>query len=78
MPVYAVYREEWSFTGKDMTWCMKCQNTMLLRFDSAKNGEKVLGTEKNPEGSSKIVSSEEVLRLANNSSFLRIDCKEES
>jgi len=34
---------------------------------------KSLGAEKNPEDSSKIVFSEDVLHLANNSSFLRND-----
>ena len=34
---------------------------------------KILGTAQNPEDNSKIVFAEEVLRLANNSSFLRID-----
>jgi hypothetical protein len=33
----------------------------------------VLGTEQNPENTLKIVFLEEVLRLANTSSFLRID-----
>jgi hypothetical protein len=39
---------------------------------------KLLGTEQNPEDSSKIVFSEEVLRRANNSSFLRIDHTDDS
>jgi hypothetical protein len=37
----------------------------MLRLDYVKNGEQNLGTQQNPEGSSKILFSEEVLRLAN-------------
>jgi len=37
-----------------------------------------MGTDQNPEDSSKIVFAEQLLRLANNSSFLRIDQTENS
>ena len=46
----------------------------MLRLD----GEKFGVTEQNPEDSSKTVFTEEVLRLANNSSFLRIDHTDDS
>jgi hypothetical protein len=52
--------------------------TKIPKYESVKSRlckerRKVLGTEQNPEDSSKIVFPEEVLRLANNSCFLRID-----
>jgi hypothetical protein len=43
-----------------------------------KERRNVLGTEQNPECSSKIVFSEGVLRLASNCSFLRIDRTDDS
>ena len=43
-----------------------------------KERRNVLGTEKNPECSSKIVFSEEVSRRENNYSFLRIDHTDDS
>jgi hypothetical protein len=48
------------------------------QYDSIKAGQckkwrKVLGTEQTPEESHKNVSSEEDLRLGNNSSFIRSD-----
>jgi hypothetical protein len=46
----------------------------MLRLD----GEKFGVTEQNPEDSSQTAISEEVLRLANNSSFLRIDHTDDS
>jgi hypothetical protein len=48
------------------------------RLDCAKNGEKVLGTDQNPEDISNFFFSEEVLRLANNSIFDRIHCTDDS
>lgn len=39
---------------------------------------KILGAEENPEDSSKIIFSEDVLRLENNSIFLRIDHTDDS
>jgi predicted Mrr-cat superfamily restriction endonuclease len=57
--------------------------TEISKYDNVKTRlckeqGNVLGTEQNPEDSSKIVSSEDVLRLENNSSFLRIDHTDES
>jgi len=57
---------------------MKYQNTKMLRLDCVKNGEISLGTDQNPEDSSKIVFAEGVLSLASNCSFLRIDHTEDS
>ena len=50
----------------------------MLRLDYVKNGEQNLGTQQNPEDSSKILFSEEVLRMANDSSFLPADHNEDS
>jgi hypothetical protein len=50
----------------------------MFRRDYVKNGEQKLGTQQNPENSSKILFSEEVLRLANNSSFLPADHTDDS
>jgi hypothetical protein len=57
--------------------------TEIPQYESVKSRlckerRKVLGTEQNPEDSSKIIFPEEVLRLANNSSFLRIDHTDDS
>jgi hypothetical protein len=52
----------------------KCDN----KARQCKARRRVLGTEPNPENSSKIVFSEEVLSLANNSSLLRIDYSDDS
>ena len=57
--------------------------TEMPKYESVKSRlckerRKVLGTEQNPEDSSKIVFPEKVLRLANNSSFLRIDHTDDS
>jgi hypothetical protein len=48
----------------------KCDN---VKARQCKERQRVLATEPNPEDSSKIIFSEEVLRLANDSSSLRID-----
>jgi hypothetical protein len=47
----------------------------MLRLDYVKNGEQNLGTWQNPQDSSKILFSEEVLRLAHNSFFQQITLK---
>ena len=49
-----------------------------VKIRLCKERRKVPGTEQNPEDSSKIVFSEEVLPLANNPSFLRIDHTDDS
>ena len=61
--VHAVYVEQLSFTRK------YCNVKTPLRQERRKS----LGTEQNPEDSSKIVFSEEILRLANQASFLPTD-----
>jgi hypothetical protein len=53
----------------------KCDN---VKTRQCKERRRVLRTEPNPENSSKIVFSEEVLSLANNSSLLRIDHSDDS
>jgi hypothetical protein len=57
--------------------------TYISKYDNVKTRlckeqRNVLGTEQNLEDSSKIVFSEEVLRRANNSCFLRIDHTDDS
>jgi hypothetical protein len=74
VPVHTVYKEELSDTYAkwyDMVTEIPEYDNVKTRL--CKERRKVLGTEKNKEDSSKIVFSEEGLRLANNSSYLRID-----
>jgi hypothetical protein len=50
----------------------------MLRLDYTKNYEQNLGTQQSPEDKTKILFSKEVLRPANNSSFLPADHTEDS
>ena len=56
--------------------------TEIPKYDNVKirllRMAEVVGTEQNPEDSSKIVFSEDVLRLSNNSSFFPIDHTDDS
>jgi hypothetical protein len=69
--VHTIYTEELSdiyARGHYMvTEIPKYDNVKTLLYNKRRN---LLGTEQNPEDSSKIVFSEEVLRKANNSRFL--------
>jgi hypothetical protein len=67
--VHAVYREELSSARKGNRHTKYYNVKIPLREERQKS----LGTEQNPEDSSKTVFSEEVLHLANDASFLRID-----
>jgi hypothetical protein len=77
--LHTIHREELSDTpakGYDMvTEIPKYENVKSRLCRERRN---ILGTEQNPGDSSKILFSEEVLRLANNSSFLQIDHTDDS
>jgi hypothetical protein len=74
VPVHTAYMEELSdiyAKGYDMVNEIQKHDNVKTRL--CKERRNVLDTEQNPEDSSKIVFSEDVLRRANHSSFLRID-----
>jgi hypothetical protein len=78
----------WGSTNRRRIWKARLQprNRLLSQiptYDNVKTRlcqerRKVPGTEKNPEDTLKTVFLEEVLRLANNSSFLQIDHTDDS
>ena len=53
----------------------KYKNVQIRLCQERRKG---VGTDQNPEDSSKILFAEQLLRLANNSSFLRLDHTEDS
>jgi hypothetical protein len=61
--------------GVKAHYCLKYNNVKTLL---CKGGRKVLGTEKNPEDNLNIVFVEEVLRLADNSTFPPINHTDDS
>jgi hypothetical protein len=73
VPLHTVYKEELSRHAKGYDMVTEIPKYKSVKSRLCKERRKVLGTEENPEDISKIVFPEEVLRLANNSSFLRID-----
>jgi hypothetical protein len=79
MPTRTICREELS----DI-WAEGCNMlSEVPKYDNVKTSQcltrrKVLGTEQNPEDSPKIIFLEDVLRLGNNSSFLRINHTDDS
>jgi hypothetical protein len=79
VPVQTIYKEQLSdLYAKGCDMVIEIPNYDKVKARLCKEWPKGLGNEQNTEDSSKIVFSEEVLRQANNSSFLRIDQTDDS
>jgi hypothetical protein len=78
VPVHTIYKKELS----DILTIWYDMMTEIPKHDNVKTRlsrtAEVVGTEQNPEDSSKTVFSEDVLRLSENSSFLLIDHTDDS